>query len=172
VAPLVDLRRFSLPIAPLRVLLGFVFLGASRLAGIDAAPSARLFGLGAFLFALAMLTTRRRRLFWVRAAEATPIDAAAPVGDWAWTIARSTFPSTLATCALAAVAIPLNPALTALLGGVLAGMGIVSGVFAVELLLWERARNVRLLSTTGLQTELYVREAGGAAGAAPPARVS
>jgi hypothetical protein len=108
----------------------------------------------------------------VRAAEATPIDAAAPVGDWAWTIARSTFPSTLATCALAAVAIPLNPALTALLGGVLAGMGIVSGVFAVELLLWERDRNVRLLSTTGLQTELYVREAGGAAGAAPPARVS
>ena len=171
-APLVDLRRFSLPIAPLRVVLGFVFLGASRLAGIDAAPSARLFGLGAFLFALAMLTSRRRRLFWVRAAEATPIDAAAPVGDWAWTIARSTFPSTLATCALAAVAIPLNPALTALLGGVLAGMGIVSGVFAVELLLWERSRGARLLSKPGIKAELYVVEAGGAAETAPRARPS
>jgi hypothetical protein len=108
----------------------------------------------------------------VRAAEATPIDPAAPIADWAWTIGRSTFPSTLATAALAAVALPLNPALTALLGGVLAGMGVVSGVFAVELLLWERARNVRLLSTTGLKTELYAHQAGGATEAAPPAHVS
>ena len=38
-------------------------------------------------------------------------------------------------------------------------MGIVGSVFAVELLLWERARNVRLLSTPGLKTELYVRPA-------------
>jgi hypothetical protein len=51
-------------------------------------------------------------------------------------------------------------------------MGVVSGVFAVELLLWERARNVRLLSTTGLKTELYAHEAGGATEAAPPAHVS
>lgn len=167
-APLVDLRRFSIPIVPLRLAAGFVFLGAARLAGLDPGPSARLFGLGAFLFALAMLTSRRRRLFWVRAAEATPLDAAAPIADWAWTTARSTFPSTLATAALAAVAVPLNPALTALLGGVLAGMGVVSGVFAVELVLWERARKVRLMSTTGLKTELYTREAGGATEAAPP----
>jgi hypothetical protein len=159
VAPLVDLRRYSLPIVPLRLVLGFVFLGAARLGGLDAGPAARLFGLGAFLFALAMLTSRRRRLFWVRAAEATPIDGAAPIAAWAWTIARSTFPSTLATAALALLALPLNPALTALLGGVLAGMGIVGGVFAVELLLWERARAVRLISTTGLRTELYVRPA-------------
>ena len=39
-APLVDLRRYSLPIVPLRIVIGFVFLGASRLAGIDPAPSA------------------------------------------------------------------------------------------------------------------------------------
>jgi hypothetical protein len=93
----------------------------------------------------------------VRAAEATPIEAAPPIAGLAWSIARSTFPSTLATTALAALALPLNPALTALLGGVLAGMGVVGGVFAVELLLWERARGVRLMSTTGLQTELYAR---------------
>jgi hypothetical protein len=172
VAPLVDLRRSSLPIVPLRLLLGFVFLGASRVAGIDPAPSARLFGLGAFLFALAMLTSRRRRLFWVRAAEATELDADAPIAEWGWTIMRSMFPSTLATSALAAVALPLNPALTALLGGVLAGMGIVSGVFAVELVLWERARGVRLMSTTVLRPELYFRGDGGATEAAPPAPVS
>jgi hypothetical protein len=171
VAPLVDLRRYSLPIVPLRLLLGFVFLGASRVAGIDPAPSARLFGVGAFLFALAMLTSRRRRLFWVRAAEATELDAAAPIAEWGWTITRSVFPSTLATSALAALALPLNPALSALLGGVLAGMGIVSGVFAAELILWERARAVRLMSTTALRSELYFREAGEATEAAPPARV-
>jgi hypothetical protein len=51
------------------------------------------------------------------------------------------------------------PEHAALLGGVLAGMGIVGGVFAVELLLWERARAVRLMSTPGLRTELYVRPA-------------
>ena len=61
--------------------------------------------------------------------------------------------------ALAAIALPTNAALAALLGGIIAGMGIVGSVFAVELLLWERARNVRLLSTPGLKTELYVRPA-------------
>jgi len=172
VAPLVDLRRYSIPIVPVRLIAGFLFLGGARLAGLDAGPSARLFGLGAFLFALAMLTSRRRRLFWARAAEATPLDAEAPIADWAWTTARSTFPSTLATAALAALALPLNPALTALLGGVLAGMAIVSGVFAVELVLWERARDVRLMSTTGLKAELYVRDAGGATEAAPPTPVT
>jgi len=172
VAPLVDLRRFSLPIVPIRLGLGFVFLGAARALGVTAGGSARLFGLGAFLFALAMLTSRRRRLFWVRAAEATPIDADAPVADWVWTIARSLFPSTLAMAALTAIALAANPALAALLAGILAGMGIVGLVFAVELLLWERNRNVRLLSTPGLKTELYVREAGGTAEAAPPARAS
>ena len=44
--------------------------------------------------------------------------------------------------ALAAIALPTNAALAALLGGIIAGMGIVGSVFAVELLLWERARNV------------------------------
>jgi hypothetical protein len=172
VAPLLDLRRYSLPIVPIRLLLGLLFLGASRVAGLEPGPSARLFGLGVFLFALAMLTSRRRRLFWVRAREATPIDARAPIADWPWTIARSTFPSTLAVTALAALALPLNSALTALLGGVLAGMGVVSGVFAVELLNWERGRGVRLMSTPGLNTELYVRPAGGATEAAPPTRAS
>jgi hypothetical protein len=156
-APLVEMRRFSLPIVPIRVALGFVFLGAARALGVETGASARLFGLGAFLFALAMLTSRRRRLFWRRADEALPIDAAAPVGGWAWTIARSLFPSTLAVTALTAVALPTNAALAALLAGVLAGMGVVGLVFAVELLAWERARNGRLLSTAGLKTELYVR---------------
>jgi hypothetical protein len=41
-------------------------------------------------------------------------------------------------------------------------------VFAVELVLWERARGVRLMSTTRLKSELYVRDAGGATEAAPP----
>jgi uncharacterized membrane protein YfcA len=163
VAPLVDLRRYSLPIVPLRLVLGFVFLGAARLAGVDPGPSARLFGLGALLFALAMLLSRRRRTFWVRAGEATPIDAAAPIAAWAWTIARSTYPSTLGVTGLAALALPLNPDLTALLGGILAGMGGVGAVFAIELLQWESQRGVRLMSTTGLKTKLYVRPAGGAA---------
>ena len=158
-APLVDLRRYSLPIVPIRLALGFAFLGGARVLGVTASESVRLLGLGAFLFAVAMLTSRRRRLFWVRAADATPIDAGAPTGGWAWTIAKSTFPSTLAVAALAAIALPSNAALATLLGGILAGMGIVGLVFAVELVLWERARKVRLLSTAGLKTELYVRPA-------------
>ena len=156
-APLVDLRRYSFPIVPIRLALGFAFVGGARLLGVTSGGSARLFGLGAFIFALAMLTSRRRRLFWHRAEEATPIDAAAPVADWAWTISRSMFPSTLAMTALTALALPFNPALAALLAGVLAGMGVVGLVFAVELVLWERGRNSRLLATTGLKTELYVR---------------
>lgn len=171
-APLVDLRRYSLPIVPIRLALGFVFLGAARLAGLEPTPSVWLFGLGAAVFAVAMLTSRRRRMFWVRVAEATPIDSAAPVAGWAWTISRSMFPSTLAVSALAALALPLNTALTALLAGVLAGMGVMGGFFAAELLIWERPRNVRLLATTGLRSELYVCAAEGATGAAPSTRVS
>ena len=171
-APLVDLRRYSLPIVPIRLALGFVFLGAARLTGLDATPAAWVFGLGAAVFAVAMLTSRRRRMFWVRVAEAKPVDADAPVAGWAWTIARSMFPSTLAVSALAALALPLDNALAALLAGVLAGMGVMGGVFAAELLMWERPRNLRLLATTGLGSELYVCAAEGATGAAPPARVT
>jgi uncharacterized membrane protein YfcA len=163
VAPLVDLRRYSLPIVPLRLVLGFLFLGAARLAGVDPGPAARLFGLGALLFALTMLLSPRRRTFWVRAGEATPIDVAAPIAAWAWTIARSTYPSTLGVTGLAALALPFDPDLTAVLGGILAGMGGVGAVFAIELLQWERRRRVRLMSTTGLKTKLYVRPTGGAA---------
>jgi hypothetical protein len=167
------MRGFSIPIVPIRLGLGFVFLGAARVLGVETGASVRLFGLGAFLYVVAMLTSRRRRLFWHRAAEATQIDAGAPVGGWAWTIARSTFPSTLGVAALTAVALQTNAPLAALLAGVLAGMGVGGLVFAVELVRWERARNGRLLSTTGLKTELYiVREAEGATGAAPPARAS
>lgn len=158
-APLVDLRRFFLPIVPIRLGLGFVFLAAARLFGVSAGTSARLFGFGAFIFALAMLTSRRRRRFWRRAAEATPIDAAAPIGGWVSTISRSMFPSTLTVAALTALSLPFNPELAALLAGVLAGMGVVGLVFAVELVLWEDARASRLLSTTGIKTELYVRPA-------------
>ena len=158
-APLVDLRLYSFPIVLVRLALGLAGLAVARALGVSAAPSLRLFGLGAFLFALAMLTSRRRRLFWLRAEDALPIDAAAPVASWPWTTARAMFPSTLAVTALTALALPLNPSLAALLSGVLAGMAVVGSVFAVELVLWERSRHVRLLATTGRKTELYVRPA-------------
>ena len=155
--PLVEVRAYSLLIVPVRFVLALAGFAGARLLGVSPGGALTLWGLGAGLFVLAMLTSRRRRLFWLRAHEATPIDSEAPVAGRAQTVARAASPSTIAVSALTAIALPLNPSLAALLAGVLAGMAVVGLVFGVELVLWEREAGVRLLATTGLRSELYVR---------------
>ncbi|HEY3051215.1 MAG TPA: hypothetical protein VGJ40_05760 [Gaiellaceae bacterium] len=159
-APLVDVRAYFLLILPVRLALGLAGLAGARALGVSAAASVWLFGLGAGLFALAMLTSRRRHTFFERAARAETINGAVAVEGRARTLARSAFPSTLAVSTLTAIALPINASLAALLAGILAGMALIGLVFGVELVLWEESRGVRLLAAPAQGRELYIRAAG------------
>jgi hypothetical protein len=160
VPPLVDLRAYSLLILPVRLALGLAGLAAARALGVSPAASVWLFGLGAGLFALAMLTSRKRRSFFERADRAERVDGAVPVERHARTLARSAFPSTLAVSALTAIALPINAGLAALLAGILGGMALVGLVFGVEVVLWEQSHGVRLLAAPGQGRGLFIRQAG------------
>jgi hypothetical protein len=160
VAPLVELRAYFLLILPVRLVLGLLGLTAARALGVAANASIWLFGLGAVLFGLGMLTTRRRKAFFERAGSAQQIDASRAVESRARTLVRSAYPSTLAVSALTAIALPINASLAALLAGILAGMAIVGTVFGLELVQWEQSRGVRLFALPGRGRELFVRLAG------------
>jgi hypothetical protein len=157
--PLVELRAYFLLIQPVRLVLGLLGLAAARALGVAPQASIWLFGLGAVLFGLGMLTTRRRGAFFERAGDAAMIDGPRVVESRMRTLGRSAYPSTLAVSALTAIALPINASLAALLAGILAGMAVVGGFFAYELVQWEQSRGVRLFAVPGQGRELYVRSA-------------
>ena len=159
-APLVELRAYFLLILPVRLVLGLLGLAAARALGVSPSASIWLFGLGAVLFGLGMLTTRRRQAFFERAGNAQEIDGEWAVESRARTLARSAYPSTIAVSALTLIALPINAALAALLAGLLAGMAIVGTVFGLEVVRWEQGRGVRLFALPGQGRELFVRPAG------------
>jgi hypothetical protein len=159
VGPLVDVRAYFLLILPVRLALGLAGLAAARAFGVSQTASVWLFGLGAGLFALAMLPSRRRQTFFARAGEAEAIKGPITVQSRARTLARSAFPSTLAVSALTAIALPIDAGLAALLAGILAGMALFGLVFGIELVTWERDRGVRLLSAPDQGGKLFIRPA-------------
>ena len=157
--PLVELRAYFLLIQPVRLVLGLLGLAAARALGVSPSASIWLFGLGAVLFGLGMLTTRRRGAFFERADSASDVDGAYEIESRLRTLARSAYPSTIAVSALTAIALPINASLAALLAGILAGMAVVGGIFGCELVQWEQSRGVRLFALPGRGRELYVRPA-------------
>jgi len=157
--PLVELRAYFLLIQPVRLLLGLLGLAAARALGVSPGASIWLFGLGAVLFGLAMLTTRKGGAFFERAGSAQEVDGARAVESRVRTLARSAYPSTIAVSALTAIALPINASLAALLAGILGGMAVVGGIFGYELVQWEQTRGVRLFALPGQGRKLFVRPA-------------
>jgi len=157
--PLVELRAYFLLIQPVRLVLALLGLAAARAFGVSPSQSIWLFGLGAVLFGLGMLTTRRRGAFFERAGSAEEVDGALAVESRMRTLARSAYPSTIAVSVLTAIALPINASLAALLAGILAGMAVGGGVFGYEVFQWEQARGVRLFALPGRGRELFVRPA-------------
>ena len=169
--PLVELRAYFLLIQPVRLVLGLLGLAAARALGVSAHASIWLFGLGAVLFGLGTLTTRRRQAFFDRAGSAQEVDGSRSVESRARTLARSAYPSTLAVSALTAIALPINASLAALLAGLLAGMAVIGAFFGYELVQWEQSRGVRLFALPGQGRELFVRRLEGDR-SRPPANAS
>jgi hypothetical protein len=75
-------------------------------------------------------------------------------------VAAGTMPSTVGVTVLAAASLVFEPILTAVLAGILAGMGIVSLVSCVEVALWERRSGARLFADADVHTRRYVASTG------------
>ena len=120
-----SVRLRLLLIGPLRLVLGAVWLGAARAVGGSGTGALVTFTAGAFAMAFLVSNDPRARFRQAPSEpEALPADArVAP----AWRHAvHAAFPSTIGVSVLAAVTLAFNPTLTALLGGILAGLGVAA----------------------------------------------
>ena len=117
-----SIRLRLLLIGPVRLVLGLVFLGAARAAG--GAPGPTLIAFGAATFAMVFFLSNDPRARFLRTAgEPTELPVDATVAP-AWLHAfHAALPSTVGVTLLAALTLPFNQTLTALLAGILAGLG-------------------------------------------------
>lgn len=126
-----SVRLRLLLIGPLRLVLAVAWLGAARAVGGSGSAALLAFAAGTFATAFLVWNDPRARLRRVR----DPADAGvAP----AWRHAvHAAFPSTVGVSTLAAVMLAFNSTLTALLAGILAGLGLAA-------LLWTYSIDGRL----------------------------
>jgi hypothetical protein len=124
-----SLRLRLLLVGPLRLVLSGAFLVAARAAGSSSRPALLAFVGGAFGVAFLAWSDPRARF---RAASGEPVElpAEASVAP-AWLHAvHASLPSTVGVSILAAIALVFELTLTALLAGVLAGLGVAALVAA------------------------------------------
>jgi hypothetical protein len=159
--PLVELRDYALPIVLVRLVLGLAGLVGARMLGVSPGEGLALFAFGAGLFLVAAYSGGRRALFWQYAEAAEPLDPSVRIESRARALVHAAYPSTIAVSAFTAIALAIDARLAAVMAGILGGMAVGGLIFAVQLVLWEDSRRVRLLATTkGLRTKLFVRSAG------------
>jgi hypothetical protein len=139
------------------------FVGAIA-AGADGAAAGVALALGAGICGLALVTDRRWLLLGQPTAEPLPDGAGrAPLTR---AVASGMLPSTAGVAVLTAAALVFQPILAAVLAGILAGMGIVGLVSAMEVVTWERQHHARLLADFDVHTRRYVAPAASAHAAA------
>jgi hypothetical protein len=138
-----SVRLRLLLVAPLRLVLSIVFLAAARAAG--GATGATLLAFAAGAFAMAFLVPNDPRARFRRAPGEPPeLPADASLAP-AWLHAfHAALPSTVGVSLLAAVTLLFQPTLTALLAGILAGLGLAAAY-----------------SVYGMDGRLYVNAQGG-----------
>jgi len=120
-----SLRLRLLLVAPLRLVLSGIWLVAAWAAGGAVGPALLAFAGGAF--AVAFLASNDPRARFRRASgEPAELPADASVAP-AWLHAfHAALPSTVGVSILAALALAVQPTLSALLAGVLAGLGLAA----------------------------------------------
>lgn len=124
-----SLRLRLLLVGPLRLVLSLVWLEVAGIAGASSTPAFLGFAAGAFGAAF-LVSNDPRALFRRVGEEPAELPADARVAP-AWLhAAHAAFPSTVGVSLLAAVALAIRPELTALLGGVLAGLGLAALLIA------------------------------------------
>lgn len=122
-----SIRLRLLLVAPLRLALGVVWLVAARAAGGSSGATLLAFAAGAFALAFVVPNDPRAR-FRRSSAEPAELPAGARVAP-AWLhVVHAAFPSTVGVSVLAAVTLAFQPTLTALLAGILAGLGLAAAL--------------------------------------------
>ncbi len=120
-----SIRLRLLLVAPLRLVLGIAWLGAARAVGGSSGPVFLAFAAGAFAIAFLVPNDPRAR-FRRTAPEFAELPPDATVAP-AWLhVLHASLPSTVGVATLAAVTLAFEPTLTALLAGVLAGLGLTA----------------------------------------------
>jgi hypothetical protein len=120
-----SLRLRLLLIAPLRLVLSAVWVVAARVDGARSSTTLIAFVAGAFASAFLVANDPFAR-FRRNPGKAAGLPAGATVAP-AWLhVVHAAVPSTFGVSVLAAISLLLQPALTALLAGLLAGMGVAA----------------------------------------------
>jgi hypothetical protein len=120
-----SVRLRLLLVAPLRLALGVAWLLAARAAGGVTGGTLLAFAAGAFAMAFLVPNDPRAR-FRQTAGEPAQLPADASVAP-AWLhVVHAALPSTVGVSVLAAVTLAFEPALTALLAGILVGLGLTA----------------------------------------------
>jgi hypothetical protein len=143
-----------LVLSAIRLALAAAGFAASIGAGADPAAAGVGLALGAGICGLALVTDRRWLL--LGQPEADPLPDRVRRASLARAVADGMLPSTVGVAVLAGVSLGFEPILTAVLAGILAGMGIVSLVSCVEVALWERRSHAQLLADADVHTRRYV----------------
>jgi hypothetical protein len=120
-----SIRRRAALVIPIRAALGIGWLVAAILAGAGGTPALIGFVIGALGCAFALLNDPRSRLLHGKR-EPAPYPADAVLDSPFRHLWTALLPSTLGVNILAAVAIVPQPELTAVLGGVSAGLGLAA----------------------------------------------
>jgi hypothetical protein len=143
-----------LVLSGIRLALAGVAFAGSIVAGAEGRAAAVGLALGAGICALALVTDRRWLLLGKPTAEPLPQDVRR--ASLARAVAEGMLPSTVGVAVLAAASLVFEPILSAVLAGVLAGMGIVSLVSCVEVALWERRTDTQVFADADVHTRRYV----------------
>lgn len=126
-----SLRDRALLVAPIRLGLGMVWVAVARLVGASSAAALLAFAGGSFVTCFSLFNDPRSRFLPHRGApQPAPADAA--VARPLRQALAALLPSTLGVSVLAAIAVAFSPALTALLGGISAGLGIAGALSALR----------------------------------------
>jgi hypothetical protein len=125
-----SLRDRALYVTPIRVVLGVAWLAAARIAGAPGTSAVLAFVGGAFVIAFSLFNDPRSR--FLRRGDPKPAPGDASVAGPVRQALQATLPSTVGVTALAALALAFQPTLTALLGGVSAGLGLAGALYALR----------------------------------------
>jgi len=123
-----SLRDRALYVTPIRIGLGVVWLAAARAAGAPATGAALAFAGGALVTVITLFNDPRAA--FLPRQEPLPAPADARVASRLQQALRATMPSTFGVSVLAAMALLVQPTLTAVLGGISAGLGVVGALYA------------------------------------------
>jgi hypothetical protein len=125
-----SLRDRALLVAPIRLGLAVCWLAAARLAGAPGSGALLAFAGGAFAIVFTLFNDPRSR--FVRREEPAPAPADHQIAGRLRQALGATMPSTVGVSVLAAIALAFAPVLTALLGGISAGLGLAGVLSAAR----------------------------------------